>query len=377
MIAEHIRVRIEVARFCMIAGIVLLHVPPFRALPDVGNDPFELLKAFFSYGIFRATVPLLTVISGFLLFSSRLDHRIPALVKTKARTLLIPLLAWNIPMAISVYLLQKYGASSHAFSANLYPFNLRTWMDATAGLFTAPLNYPTNFLRDLFVVSMLAPLMGLFLRRAPFLGLAIVFTVYFWNLENGLVLRNSMLVLFYVGGMAATQNWPLRALDRFAPMLLAVLIGSAIAIVAFRITNRELFSFVSPFLLWPSFSLIRHAGIQKFILRYSKFSFGIFLSHAPILLVLWMLYGALAVDVPYPVFWITAPVLTVIIALVGTRTVSHLFPATASFLLGTRIGGKKTSGVLAGQEGDPVPTANPEHAFSERRTLLTGVDIPR
>lgn len=86
-----------------IAGLVVLHVPPAVDIPlrlD-GRRPRPGRQDFPRNVLFRGTVPVLGVISGFLLFRRReRDHS--ALVRRRVRTLLVPFLLWNIPGARAV-----------------------------------------------------------------------------------------------------------------------------------------------------------------------------------------------------------------------------------------------------------------------------------
>ncbi|MDA1326673.1 MAG: hypothetical protein O3C34_18275 [Proteobacteria bacterium] len=88
---QNISDRIELLRFMLIFGIVILHVPPYIPLGETADGWFPFIKAFFQHGLFRSTVPVLTCISGFLLFKAYLDQRVRELVVKKTQTLLLPL----------------------------------------------------------------------------------------------------------------------------------------------------------------------------------------------------------------------------------------------------------------------------------------------
>ena len=319
----------------MVIGIIVLHLPQYQPLSDVGSL-FEFVKAFFSHGIFRATVPVLTVISGYLVFCYNLHLQPRTLVLKKLKTVLIPLFIWNIPFAIGIFLSQKYALISHNFSAQLHPFQIESWINALFGLFDTPANYPLNFLRDLFAISLLAPLLGFLLNRIPYLGLVLVLFVYFFNLDGYLVLRNSMLVSFYIGGLAAVRAWDLTALDNYAkPLFWSFLTFSAV-IVLFKIENRELFRLVSPFMVWPAISLLEKTKVYDLLHKYSENSFFTFLAHGPIILVLWFLFSMLPNDIPYVIYWILAPVITVFICIILATYFKRMLPTIASVVLGGR-----------------------------------------
>lgn len=320
----------------MVIGIIVLHLPPYQPLNELGSSIFDYIKAFFTHGVFRATVPVLTVLSGFLIFQFNLHLRPIKLFSKKTKAVLVPLILWNIPFVIAIYISQKYSVLSHEFSAVLYPFDLLSWINALTGLFDQPANYPLNFLRDLFAVSLLAPIYWLFLKRMPYFGLAVVLAVYYFNLDGSFVLRNSMLVSFYTGGLAATQNWSLTCLDKHAKFLFFVFIVSCAVIVLFGIENRDLFIFLSPFLVWPSMSLIIKTNLYEFLYKNSKSSFLTFLIHGPIILLLWLIFKKLPVDVPYYVYWLLVPPITVCASIFFARCFNKYLPRISSILLGGR-----------------------------------------
>lgn len=328
--------RIWVTRYLMVIGIIILHLPPYQPLSQLGDFSFEYIKAFFTHAVFRATVPLLTVISGYLIFSSGLQKKPFKLTKSKLQTLIVPLILWNLPLAVAVFAIQKYGLISHQFSAQLYPFSIVNWINAVLGLFDNPINYPLNFLRDLFVVSILAPVMWPVLRRLPYIGLAAVLCIYYWNLDGSLILRNSMLISFYVGALAATREWDLKKLDPYAVLCLISFISICVIVIGYRIENREIIRLVSPFLLWPAMSLIMDKGIGHILLKYSRNSFFTFLAHGPIILVLYILYSKLLPEAPYQLYWIFAPLVTVILTVFANRYFAKKIPSLHKLFLGGR-----------------------------------------
>jgi len=326
--------RIWVTRYLMVIGIVVLHLPPYQPLSEVGGSLFSYVKAFFSYGVFRATVPVLTVMSGYLIFKAGLQYDTRKLLLTKIRSILVPLVLWNIPPAAAVYLIQKYGLLSHSFSAELYPVTLMGWVNALTGLSAAPINYPLNFLRDLFVISALTPVVWLILKKIPYIGLAVIAIVYYFNLDGQLVLRNSMLVSFYIGALAAHKNWNVLALDKYAIPLLCVFILFSAFLIFFKVENRELFRFAAPFLVWPAMSLVTNLKFATVLLRHAKSSFFTFLAHGPIILVLWLLFSSLPMNIPYYVYWLVAPILTVVFLAWLCRVFKQRMPRLASVMLG-------------------------------------------
>ncbi|RNF32765.1 hypothetical protein NM04_00040 [Massilia aurea] len=331
-----LRERIALLRFVMIFGVIVLHTPAYVPMSELGDGWFDATKAFFQLAMFRATVPVLTIISGFLLFGAGLDRLPGKLFGKKARTILLPFLCFNLPL-----LPLALGAEMFAgieLSAQLWPFEPMAWLNAAFGLTASPINYPLNFLRDLLVLILLAPLFGWLLRRHAWPGLVLVAVVFFNNYDGVLVLRDLMAVLFYVGGMAAVRGWNLRRLDRYAlPCLMLFLLACA-AMVHFRIANTTYLRLVAPFLIWPATVLLAESRAGRWLAGMSKYSFFMFLAHSPVLLLTWILYGRFGDGLPYPVYWVMAPLVVTGVLIVVYRLAEHLMPRLFPVLIGA--GGK-------------------------------------
>jgi hypothetical protein len=137
--------RIEILRILLICGIVVLHTPPtwpLEALPPEARIWPGAVKLFFDYGPFRAGVPTLSLISGYLLFL-RPYGSYWGLVRRKLVTLVVPFLLWN---GIVVCL---HGLRGQNDLIGLDPKSgdaLAAWSD----FLDNPPDYPTYFLVDLF-----------------------------------------------------------------------------------------------------------------------------------------------------------------------------------------------------------------------------------
>jgi len=307
-----IRYRIALLRFVMIFGVVVLHTPQYVPMAEIGSGWFDVTKAYFQLAVFRATVPVLTVISGFLLFGAALDRAPAKLLRKKARTILLPFLVFNLPLLPLVLAAQLYAGIE--MSSQLWPLEPMTWINAAFGLTSSPINYPLNFLRDLLILILLAPLFGWLLRRFAWPGLALVTGVFMSNLDGSLLLRDLMAVLFYVGGMAAVRGWNLRVLDRYALACLVIFLLACAAIVHFGIANTTYLRLIAPFLIWPATVLLASSRIGQWLANMSKYSFFLFLAHAPVLMLTWILYQRFGAALPYPLYWVmAAPLVTAIV----------------------------------------------------------------
>jgi succinoglycan biosynthesis protein ExoH len=289
----------------MIFGIVVLHTPEYVNIANVGSGWFDLTKAFFQSAVFRCTVPVLTCISGYLLFGASLDTNVKLLFSKKFKTLFVPFLTCNGLLAVVLYVMESH--YKLPVSYQLYPFDLGTALDAAFGLTKGPVNYPLHFIRDLFILSMLSPLLGMLLRRSPVLGLVLVTLIFWFNIDGYLILRKEMPIMLYLGGMAAVQHWNIKRLDQYAALCLTIFFILCGGVVFFKIANTTYLRLVSPMLIWPATALLSNTKVGAWLARKAKYSFFIFLLHAPVLLASFMLYKQLAAHVSYQLYWFITP----------------------------------------------------------------------
>ena len=328
--------RIEFLRYSMIFGIVILHTPPYVPLAETGSTFFDFSKAFFQHAFFRASVPVLTAISGYLLFAHSLDLNFRLLLTKKTRTLLIPLILFNLPLVIALYFFQQSFPIKHEFSVQLHPFELSVWLNAIVGLNGTPINYPLNFLRDLYVLALMAPIFGFLIRRYPWIGLIGIFTLFWFDFDGLIIRRNTMPIVFYLGGLAAVYRWDLKALDRYAVPLFAVFVALCVSIVYFDIENRNYLRVVSPVLIWPAVSLVVGTRFGLWVAGKSRYSFFTFLMRAPLLLAFWLFYKKVSTFVPYWSFWLVTPVFSAIVLSYLYTMLRGRYPRIMQFALGSR-----------------------------------------
>jgi succinoglycan biosynthesis protein ExoH len=324
--------RIAMLRFLMIFVVVVLHTPLYIPIAEVDSNWFDLTKAFFQHAVFRASVPVLSVISGYLLFGSGLDRFPGKLFRKKFFSLVVPFLIFNLSLLAVAYVAQtEFGM---AMSVDLTSDEIQTWLDAAFGLSSSPINYPLNFLRDLVALVLISPLLGWILRRAPWAGLPAVVVVFFWNLDGDLILREIMAVQFYVGGMAAVMNWDVLKLDKYALPLCALFLLACALMVDNRVADSTYLRLAAPLLIWPAAALLDNTTIGRWMAGMSRYSFFIFITHAPVLMATWIAYGKLGKVVSYEVYWVAAPLLTAALLVVIYRAANRLMPSAFNFMLG-------------------------------------------
>lgn len=330
--------RIAILRFLMIFGIVVLHTPMYVAMKDTGPGLFDAIKAFFQSAVFRCSVSMLTCIAGYLLFSGR-TMSYGALVVKKANTLLVPFLCFNLPL-VAILLMIHHGVIPNIGlnAPNLSePLNL---LNAAFSVTQMPANYPLGFLRDMMMLMLLSPLFRWMIDKLPnMVGLFIV-TIFFFGLnwDGPLVLRNEMPPLFYIGALAASARWNLSRLDRFAIPCLVLFLGICAIYVHLRIANTNLLRFIAPLLIWPAASLLLNTRPGEHLARLSKYSFFIFLSHALVLPITWLLYKKIGMPagMPYWLYWVITPFAVCVLLIAFYRLFKRGVPTVFNVMTGAR-----------------------------------------
>lgn len=320
--------RMNMLRFLMIFGVVMLHTSPHLMLGSTPVTVFEHVRYFFQGAVFRTTVPILTFISAYLIFSSGLDRAPRKLYEKKFYSLVIPFIVFNLGLLAVTYFSQRF-LHVHILR-DLLQAGPREWVDAAFGLIDTPINYPLHFLRNLVVLVLFAPLLGMLLRRAPYLGLALMFCIAQFDLDGWLLARNNMLVVFYMGGMAAVLRVNMMALDKYRVPALAVFLLACVAVVAWRASELDVLVYASPFLVWPAASLLDNTRLGNWMIRMSPYSFFIFLAHSPLLSAAWSAYRPLRSTVSPALYWFATPVLVVAFLVVVWKICNAAFgPAFA------------------------------------------------
>lgn len=337
-LSKEVSDRISMLRPLLIIGVIFVHIAGISDAPSqLVPGAFNWFAAVFKNGVFRGTVPTMSLISGYLLFNAGLDKNIQNLFRKKFTTLAIPFVIFNI-----YYFLFMVGAKS-AMGVEFVrlpvlqqrPLEL---LLTIFGITEFPINGPLHFVRDMMVAVMLVPLLSFFLRKFPWVGLVLLLAIFGTDVDGLLIFRASSLILFYIGGAGAIYRWDVLAFDKYAKPFLAVFLAGCLTMVAFRIDDNTILVTASPFLIWPAASLLQKTKLEAWAIRFCKYSFFIFVAHMPIIETLW--YGVLhyARWIPYPIYWFAAPILTVAFLKVTYDFAMKMVPKEFNLIIGARTG---------------------------------------
>lgn len=342
--------RINLMRLLLIAGIVFVHIPydPPRS-PYLGNyGTVDWLRVYLGDSLFRIGVPCLSVISGYLLFRrglSQFDYR--KVLGSKAVTVLLPFVIWNSVFLILVFAAQRNGvavgylpdvaeAPSHELAS--LAFAVQDW----------PINLPLYFLRDLLLCIALSPLLGQLVMRFPHLTLALFLAYAVLPVPSLIFLKKSILFGFSLGICTALHQLDVKRLDDHAvPITLAMATVSLLLAGGLCATGpeyplwlemlRNLTAIAGILGAWALSSLLVRTRFGTRLASASGLSFWIFCGHYPLLMLLWMAWNRTNAF-SYPLFYLVAPLLTLVFLIATHSLVKRAAPGLHAVLTGNRTG---------------------------------------
>lgn len=347
--------RISLLRTLLIFGIVALHIPPsiqFPANEVYASSSLLFAKIFFEKTLFKAAVPTLTVISGYLFFLKYAQRGYFKSLKNKVRTLLIPLLIWNIPLVFMVFALQAKGVGEHSFRLTLYPVDWRVLMDATLGITQSPINFPLLFLRDLFACALVAPLYYFFIKKAPWLGLIALIAIVVLSIPNPIILRPSILIGFYLGGLIATYKWQLKWVDKGALFFILSFFALSLYVTILGFDQvydsdaKGLGQWINilrlngVFAFWGLSGLLVSTLPGRWLIELASRSFFIFCAHGPLMVLTWLFCKTLVGDTShgfYTSYYLCVAPVVILLSLTLARLIEMIHPELYGYITGNRV----------------------------------------
>ncbi|QRM57935.1 acyltransferase [Sinorhizobium sp. BG8] len=344
----NISARINFLRIVLISGIVLVHIPYSPATsPFLGAyGLFDWLRVFLGDSLFRIGVPCLSAISGYLLFYRGLaGFNYTATLRSKAVTILLPFLIWNLSFLLFAFAVQKVGAG-HSYLPHVYEASPRELANLAFAIESWPINLPLFFLRDLLLCVVLSPVLAFLLKRYPFVTLAVLFIYAVFPVPNGIFLKKSIVFGFSLGIWASLHSVDVKKLDRFAPWIVSAVFSAAVLLSvgvytlgpdfpAWLDVLRNLVAITGILGSWTLSSMIIDTRIGQRLTKTGGLSFWIFCGHYPVLVCFWMLWSVLNIG-PYPAFYAFVIVATFAILIVSNNLARRWMPRVHSILTGSR-----------------------------------------
>ncbi len=255
-----------------------------------------------SYLIFRELptygTAILSIISGYLYYT--VSRKRQGLFKRKIKSLAIPFLIANVSI-LALVLISNFVFNYNPL--NRLPYNFTLISEGLFSLNSPPINPPTYFIRDIFLMF---SVIALFTQKE----LKALFVIIPVLLFGSLVLRTDIAFLFIIGVLYATFNDKINNYILFAIVLILTLfIG---------------FEFY-PYLKFPLSFLIFIVFINLNFNFYNtgRFSYLLHLYHSPIIVVS---YPILSIFIKNPIINVLTQITTAIILIYILFLITKKYP---------------------------------------------------
>lgn len=278
-------------RFICILLIVIFHSCKFLNVPETLST--ESINV---YSLIKSTVRTIasSAVPTFFFISSILLYRRPFTaetnIKKKIKTILIPLLLINAIWILLFFIGQKTTQFSFVFNNEkniITSWNISQWFDSFFGFFSGfPLVYPLWFLRQLFILNIVAVPIWFLVSRFPITCIIASSLVWFFlDVPGGIPVQMKKSFCFWIfGAFLVKKQISLSALDKKMHFFLF-----AYVIILFfnaylkNFKNCQILENVAViggiFAIYISTKIIIHFHFSEKILILSNFSMGIYLFH--------------------------------------------------------------------------------------------------
>lgn len=276
MITQNMSERITSLRWLCIILVVLQHSvqwPYFQSsMADFCFEPvFGWIYMVVEYGLGIGIVPVFFIMSGYLYFEKPRKYR-DTIVK-KSRGLLLPIILWTAIVCIEYLVLKRWTGEIDRF-AFLNSSSPMEWFKGIIGDYSnmmhggigVPVLYQFWFIRDLFILSLLSPVINWLLQKIPWIYMTVCLALMFFLISPAVAPH--ALFFYSLGGLCAIREWNFFDIaDKYVPWPL-VIIG-AVAAVIFVHTEGIYCGITTHFLAhMPTFFLL--LKLSKFLIANKK-----------------------------------------------------------------------------------------------------------
>jgi surface polysaccharide O-acyltransferase-like enzyme len=287
------------------------YLNPFSSV----NEPLTFTSFFeylFSNGLLRFRIPLLFMVSGYLY--ALYDHRSYGIqVKSRARTLIVPMLLWSAAGLLLTFLLQQIPyTAKFVLAANLdqmgdnRPYTQIGWLGVLDRWLFHPITYQMWFLFSLFVFNLLYPVIKWLVIKIPYIWLPLTF-IYFLFIFQLPFLDSRGLFFFSFGVWIQKRNFSIETEPKWFSLGLTLILFIGLSVIktfmafelepfdfrnntgsfstAVTLTMLHQFAILAGILaMWFGADKVIHLFMEKKWFNHaSGFSFFIFGLHVPLL----------------------------------------------------------------------------------------------
>lgn len=354
MQAEH-SLRIKVIRLFAMIGVIYTHsliassATAHNAIMQSAPSILSYFWYFFSGGIAKISVPLFSLISGFLFFRDQQLHRelYKKKVKSRFNSLVVPYFLWNGCYFLLLLALSIVPQAHHFFVADgSWVFKDSVWGNIVSiwGLDGGtPILYQFYFIRDLAIAVVLSPVIYLLVKKIPLLFLLALACCWVTDIR---VFEFSLraFLFFSIGSAIGIHGKTLFDLDRFGKPFLVLYFAVLSLVTAFPNDYSAYLRNITtvlgiPGAIYLTKFLVAHPRSADVMAKLSVASFFVFAVHTPLL----SLFRKVAYSViPYHTtftaisLYVLVPVIVAVTAYILYLVMNKVMPKFTSLLTGGR-----------------------------------------
>ncbi len=337
--------------------MIYVHVNPgvSRFAPDVeGIRLFDVARFWLVDSLGRASVALLSVIAGYLAVYSLRREVFRRFATKKVSSLMIPLLLWNALFVVAA-IAGNFISEGHLQQSLQGPLTLQRLPNLLIAVTASPANEPLDFLRDVFVCSMLAPLLIMTLRRTRNGYVVLVAGLAVLGFATNFLHTPNILLLYAIGiYVAHLDTVPSLSTKLVAASWVAMaVLGLVLAFGEIETTLHET-GYHANTLLEVGFSAIRLPAAVAFwdlslrisrsqmlsrLARLEPFVFIAFCCHLLVTTIVWLFWQKVLgdyYDPAYPLFFFLVPVVVMIAAVIFSEAANRYARPAFAMLNGGR-----------------------------------------
>lgn len=333
--------KLKTLSFVLMVMIVVLH----SNMHSLSTGVNYYLQQFITNGITRTAVPLFFMISGFLFFGNtdRYDRYFFARkIERRTKTILLPFLFWSFVGFAFMLTLQSIAPIRPFFSGKMM-IDQMSFLQILKSLFWEPIGtYQLWFLKDLFIIILLSPVIYLILYKTRFFPI-IILIAYWISGHNLWLIQSESLTFFTIGAYLAIAGSDLPGRKASCPTVIFFLLCWLVFSLIFTFASKNHIVYYVNILfgigaIWTAYDYLNLRANNDFANRVIPFSFFIFLLHEPLLTVIkkLLLLSWGNSEISIFIIYLLAPILTLSICISFGILIKKHWPRSYSFLTGAR-----------------------------------------
>lgn len=345
--------KIKTTSFILMIMVVVLHSYNLDTVVKGTNsltlrDYNWFVQNFLSYGITRIAVPLFFLISGYLFLLDGNSSRAGFIskIRKRIRTLVVPFFIWTLYGVIFYLCLQSIPQLQQFFSKKLVVnYTFTDWFTA---LISNPIPYQLWFLRDLILLCFISPLIYYVVKYFGIGYILIVFVFWVQGLDS-IFLTSEAIMFFSIGLYIKQQEIDIsshkcRGVFYYLILWMFLLIlkqtflyYDKMVVAAYLHKISILAGLVAYWKLYDRLSKEKFAMMNT-ILKYSGYSFFIYVFHEPLLTVIkkGMLFLLGTTPPSLLAVYILSAITTVVICILVSKALKIMFSSFYNIITGAR-----------------------------------------